>query len=327
MDATQSIVVRAYDAIQPLARGLVDLDLDIRVDSTTPIDVMTSENPPECGEFSLSRYLIGLASGDRTWVGLPCFVLRGFRRHSFWVHPDSDLTDLSQLAGRRIGLSGWADTGNVWTRALVADAGVDLADVEWRVGPVTSDYPRVVTVPAVPSRRQQLNVSALDRGDSLYDAVLAGRVDTVGLAFPPDALFGENPPLRRLVADPRAGDVDWFEWAGVYPIFHIIVLRRDVHERHPERIGAIYRGFREAWRYRQRLVRVFGDSTPFMPLELEAAAAMLGPSVEPFDHTEAVNAATLTEFCAQLDAQGLVDRPITPAEAFADFTQTFQEGR
>lgn len=312
----QQIVIRAYDAIHPLAAGLVTAgDLNITVDSHSSIDVMSSADPPECGEMSLSKYVRGLAAGDDRWVGMPYFVIRGFRQRSFWTGNDSGLGGFADLRGRTVGLSGWPDSGNVWSRSLITHAGVPLTDVDWRVGKVTNDYPREVAVPSAPG----LNVTGLAEGDSLVDAAIGGRLDVVALAFPPEFLFHADSPLRRLCADPRGEERAYFEATSVYPILHIVALRRDVFDRHPDRLAAIYEALCRSWQMRHQLVRTFGDSTPWMQLDLEASADLLGTSDRPFDHTAPINARTLREFCSQLQEQNLLPQPIDPDLLFADF--------
>lgn len=93
------------------------------------------------GEASFSRYVQRLAGGDRAFVGLPAFVMREFRHRNFFVRRDSELTDLGQLAGTRIGLDAWPASGNTWSRALLREAGVPLDQARWVVGPVNPGDP------------------------------------------------------------------------------------------------------------------------------------------------------------------------------------------
>ena len=62
-------------------------------------------NPGEIqgGEASFGRYLLGLARGDRSVVGLPIFLMRDFRQRCLFVQRHSPLPEIAELRGKRVG--------------------------------------------------------------------------------------------------------------------------------------------------------------------------------------------------------------------------------
>ena len=98
----------------PLALGDVGVGyLDISLLDTTP-DVWKRHDLAG-GETSFSSYVRARARGDDSVIALPVFLMRGFRHRCILVHRDSPAIAASDLHGARIGLTGWADSGNTWT--------------------------------------------------------------------------------------------------------------------------------------------------------------------------------------------------------------------
>jgi 4,5-dihydroxyphthalate decarboxylase len=312
------VVARGYDSLYPLYRGVISTPgVAITLDHSVSIDTVTGADPPPAGEMSLSRYLLAVAGGDDSWVGLPIYLIRGFRHRSFWVRADSAITSLSELHGARVGVSGWADTGNTWARAAMRDAGVGMDDVHWRLGAPYRGYPRAIVRPEGPAPARGLTL--LDNSDTLVDATVRGELDAVSLAFPPPELFGAGAPLRRLVPDYRAAEQDYLERTGLYPIFHILALRRDVFTAHPHAALSLYEAFAASWRVARDQNQIFGDATPWMQYEMEHADRLLGAAAVPFGLTEPVHRRSIDELAQEQAHQRLTDRPTSAPEAFADF--------
>lgn len=138
-----TLAIPDYDFVAPLALGDVRaeaIDLTLVRTFGAPERVM-KEPAVHGGEASFSRYVQRLAGGDRAFVGLPAFVMREFRHRNFFARRESELTDLGQLAGTRIGLDAWPASGNTWSRALLREAGVPLDQARWVVGPVNPGDP------------------------------------------------------------------------------------------------------------------------------------------------------------------------------------------
>ena len=63
--------------------------------------------------------------------------MRGFRHRCIITSRASPVARLEELKGGRIGVTGWQDSGNNWTRAALAQAGVVIEDVRWYAGRLT----------------------------------------------------------------------------------------------------------------------------------------------------------------------------------------------
>ncbi|AUA12956.1 MULTISPECIES: substrate-binding domain-containing protein [Streptomyces] len=306
--------LRDWDHLVPLASGLVEIPgFTVRVDArdVTP-DVLT-EPGLDGGETSFSRYVQARAAGDDRLVGLPAFVMRGFRHRCVLVREDSPLRSLGQLAGARIGLTGWPDSGNTWTRALLRAAGVDLAGVRWLVGPLTADE---TGKDRVGGRPLPAGVSVMAEGESLVDELAAGRLDAVLSPFMPRELFTRTSRFRHLLDDHRTEERAYWEATGFVPGIHLVTLKREVVEAHPELPAALLAGLEESkrrWLGRRRLL---ADTTPWLLHELTESARLFGDDWMPYGTKS--NAEMTRAFCEELYAQGVWPEPIDPEVIFPD---------
>ncbi|UBU16570.1 substrate-binding domain-containing protein [Nonomuraea gerenzanensis] len=282
-------------------------ELEIESRAVTP-DVL-SEPGLDGGETSFSRYVLGRASGDDRLVGLPVFVMRGFRHRCVLVRRDSALTSLDELKGARIGLTGWPDSGNTWTRALLRAAGVDLAGIEWTVGPLVAGETGKDRVGPVPFPD---NVTLT--GDGLAEGLAGGRYDAIMTPFMPEEFFTAGSRFRHLLPDHRAAEQDYYEQTGFVPGIHLITLKRDTVERHPWLPGAVRELFERSKRHWLARRRLLADTTPWLLADLTATARTFGRDWMPYG--TAINAPMVAAFCEELHAQGISNRRIDAKEVF-----------
>src|SRR5260221_1102494 len=191
-----TLALRDYAHVAPLALGDVmveGVDLTIVRAFDAPQRVL-ADPTIDGGEGSFSRYLQRVASSDDTFVGLPAFVMRGFRHRCVFVRrgsifSDSD-SDFSDLVGRRVGLNEWGATGHTWTRAAFRERGIDLPDIRWFVGRLSPTAPPVAAT-ALPSY-----VDPIQQGATLTEQLLAGGPDANPSSQPPPGV--PSPPGAAL---------------------------------------------------------------------------------------------------------------------------------
>ncbi|MFC4493672.1 hypothetical protein ACFPA8_05925 [Streptomyces ovatisporus] len=308
------LALRDWDHLVPLAAGRVGTpDFDLRIDSrdTTP-DVL-AEPGLDGGETSFSRYVQARAAGDDRLVGLPAFVMRGFRHRCVLVRSDSPRTALAELAGARVGLTGWPDSGNTWTRSLLRAEGVELAGVDWRVGPLV---PGESGKERLGPRRPPPNVSVLHEGESLVDELAAGRLDAVLTPFMPPELFTRDSRFRHLLADHAAAERAYWEQHGFVPGIHLVTLRRETVDAAPELPGVLLAALEKSKRHWVARRRLLADTTPWLLRELTESAQLFGDDWMPYG-TER-NAGMIRTFCTELHQQGIWPDPIDPGVLFPD---------
>ncbi|MFE2498092.1 hypothetical protein [Streptomyces scopuliridis] len=306
--------LRDWDHVVPLATGMVDVaGFTVRVDSRDVTPDVLAEPSLDGGETSFSRYVQARAAGDDRLVGLPAFVMRGFRQRCVLVRADSPLRSLGELAGARIGLTGWPDSGNTWTRALLRAEGVDLTGVEWRVGPLAlgeSGKDRLGSRPLPPY------VSAMAEGESLEEELAAGRLDAILTPFMPRELFTPASRFRHLLDDHRAAEREYWAATGFVPGIHLVTLKREIVEAHPALPGALLAGLERSKRRWVERRRLLADTTPWLLGELTESALLFGDDWMPYGAEP--NAEMTRAFCEELYAQGIWPEPIDPGVVFPE---------
>lgn len=302
-----------WDHLQPLAAGDVKpegIDLSMERGRLTRL---SADPTVDLVESSLSHYLIGLSNGEREMVGLPVFLMRSFRHRCFLVRRDSPLQSFADLVGKRIGTDGWANTGNTWSRAAMREQGVDPATCHWFVGLPEAG----AAFMRRPSNTYPDYVTDAPEDKTLVELLLSGDLDALMIPFPPKDFFTPGSPIIHLFRDYRTAEREYFARVGYCPGVHVAALRRSVFERDPAIALRLYDAFEASktrWREDRRQL---ADTTPWVLMELEETANLLGEDWQPYGVEP--NRTMLKTFCEEQLAQGLVTTPLDPDSAFADF--------
>ena len=108
MRITVRLAVRDWDYLTPLALGDVTSErLDLKIDRVgTLVSNLGTDPQYDAAEISFSRYAGGRAKGDADVLGIPNFVMRGFRHRCIVTAKDSPMTRREQLTGKKIGVTG-----------------------------------------------------------------------------------------------------------------------------------------------------------------------------------------------------------------------------
>lgn len=308
-----TIATRDYDFVAPLALGDVAAEgVELRLLRSFDALRRFSDDPEmEGGEASFSQYLRRVASGDRSLVGLPVFIMREFRHRCFFVRRDSDMAGVADLSGVRIGTDNWGASGNTWSRALLRAAGVALHGIRWFVGPVNPGE-----APA-DARSLPAGVSPTPAGRPLGEMLLAGDLDALMCPWPPHGFDDPHSAMRRLYRDYREVEREYYRRTGIYPGHHLIVLRRAFFDRHPGAAVPIFRAFVRAREHSERNHRVLHETSPWVLADLEDQTALMGPHFRPYGYRD--NRTMVAAFCEEQYAQGLIREPLNPDVLFADF--------
>ena len=122
-------------------------------------------------------------------------------------------------------------TANVWTRAFLEDEhGVRPSDVTWvrggyeqagRIEKIAVNLPSDVRVHDAPT-------------DATISGMLAsGEIDAVIGPRAPSCFINGHPDVGWLYPDRGRGGGRWFRKSRIFPIMHILGIRRTLAERHP----------------------------------------------------------------------------------------------
>src|SRR5205814_2263157 len=168
-----------------------------------------------------------------------------------------------------------------------------------------------IAIPVFPSR--------LFRHSSIYIRTDRG-IDGLISALAP-ACFGHNPAVRRLFPDYRAAEEAYFERTRMFPIMHVVGIRRSLLEKHPWLAVNTYVAYQKAKEICYRQLETIGHlftTLPWPVEELARARALMGDDfwsygVEP-------NRRELAAISRYAVEQGIIDRQLSPEELFVPST-------
>lgn len=317
------LAIRNYDSLWPLAMGDVrPHGCDLRIErSANALDRALKDPSVDGGEISFARHIQRLANGERSrWIEIPAYVMRGFTQRCIYVREDSALLDAADLAGKRIGTNEWPASGNTWTRAMIRERGVALDRIRWTVGKVSVNYkppPNDDLPPGVafqPSHR------------TLLDMLLHGELDAIMAPWPPDGFHDPGSGVRRLYVDFRAAERAYWQRTRVYPVRHIVGIRRDLVEQHPGVVRAVYDALDASRRAATKAQRDMPEAPPWSMAEWEETAELMGEDFQPYG-TGPSNRPMIATLCAELLAQGFLRRAVDPHTVFAEWEQLMDHER
>ncbi|WP_460769441.1 hypothetical protein [Mariniluteicoccus flavus] len=264
----------------------------------------------------MSQHWRARTDGDVRMVALPHILMRGFRHRCVIVRHDSPATSARDLRGTRVGLTGWPDSGNTWTRAALAADGLAIDDAQWVVGRLTNDHP-------VQDRLQGFGVPGRVFADpderSLVDLLDHGDISAVLTPFMPPGFFETGSPWRPLYRDVVGAESAWFATEGFVPGMHLLGFHSDrIDATTAALISDALSDSQAMWDYKRQR---YADTSPWLFAAL-LEATRLGAS---WNHQGLPsNAAMFTEFGRQLELQGIVAQAPTLSELFPLSLQEIQ---
>jgi 4,5-dihydroxyphthalate decarboxylase len=321
-----SVAMGDYDRTRAL------LDGRVQIDGVAPVYMTLSPEETffrafrglefDISELSFSSYLVKHARGECPYIAVPVFLSRAFRHTSIYVRKDR-IHKPADLKGKRIGLPEYQLTAHVWARAILEDDfGVKPADVHWvRGGIDTPGRPEKIKLQLPPDVKVQdapegMTISELlDRGD--LDGYIAPR--------PPAGAALRNPNVGWLFDDPTAAAKDYFRRTGIFPIMHVVGIKKALAAQHPWLPGAVLKAYTQA---KAAALEQLSDTSaakvtlPFVEEQLKAARETMGEDF--WSYGVAPNLRTLQAFVRHHHAQGLSARQVAVEDLFHPATyETF----
>ena len=312
-----------YDRTSALANG------DIRPDGvdltylSLPVEEtffrMLRYREFDAAEMSLSSYVISLLD-DGPFIAIPAFTSRAFRHNGIYVNAASGIAEPGDLRGRVVGLAEYQLTANGWIRGILAEHhGVPVGSVRYRTGGL-HEPGRVAKVTHDPPPGVQIEPIPADR--TLADMLVTGEIDALYTPRTPSPFGQRHPGVRRLFTDPRPHEEQYYATTGIFPIMHVVVLRRDVYEARPWLAQSLYKAFEEARQAASRRMAETAASRymlPWLYAEAERSRQLMGEDF--WSYGLAGNEAALGVFLRYSFDQGLARRMLAPAELFAPETR------
>ncbi len=309
-----------YDRTQALLDGRVRPDgIDLNVQMLEVEETffrMLRHREFDVAEMSMSSYCVTLTRDDPPFIALPVFPSRLFRHSCIFVSAASGITRPEDLKGKRIGVPEYQMTAPVWIRGILADEyGIDPADVTYVTGGEEQ-----------PGREEKLKLNLPDRfrveaigpEDTLSAMLADGRIDALHTARTPSTFYSRPDAVRRLFPDFKSVEQDYYRRTGLFPIMHVVAIRRDVYAANRWIARALYKAFEASKALVEAELRVTASLRTMLPWQIaavEETTALMGDDWWPYGVAE--NRAVIETFLRYHHAQGLSSRLLAVEELFA----------
>jgi 4,5-dihydroxyphthalate decarboxylase len=313
-----SIACGDYDRTRALISG------ELQIDGVDPVYMALSPEEMfframryedfDISELSFSSYMVKTAKGDCPYVAVPVFLSRAFRHTSIYVRKDR-IKKPQDLIGKRVGLPEYQLTANVWARAILQDDyGVKPSDMQFvRGGIDTPGRPEKIKL-QLPS---DIRIQDAPEGVTISDMLDRGELDGFIAPRPPSGAALDNPNVGWLFDDPTSVAKEYYSRTKVFPIMHVVGIRKTLAAKHPWLPAAVYKAFSQA---KMLALEKLSDTSatkvtlPFVEEQLKAARETLGSDF--WSYGVGPNRATLETFLRHHHGQGLSHKLMSVDEIF-----------
>ncbi|MEK7341793.1 MAG: ABC transporter substrate-binding protein [Candidatus Binatota bacterium] len=273
----------------------------------------------DASEMSLSNQITMVSRGNAPFVAIPVFPSRFFRHSCVFINTESGIKGPQDLKGKKVGAPEYSITAAVWIRGMLQDDyGVKARDMEWLVGgQEETGRKERVTLKLPP----EIKVSPIAPDKTLNGMLESGEIHALISARAPSSFVKGSPKVRRLFPNYKEVEMDYYKRTKIFPIMHVLVIRRGLYEQHPWVARSLYKAFCEA---KERAIKAMHVSNtlactlPWLFAEIEQLKQIFGPDWWPYGIEP--NRQLLETLIRYMGEQGLTDRPVKVEELFAPNT-------
>ena len=312
-----------YDRTRPIKDGRIKpegIEINYLVMSVEEIFWrMMKYEEFDVSELSMGAFLTAAARGRRPFVAIPVFPSRTFRHRCIFINTASGIGRPEELRGKRMGVPEYSMTAAVWLRGLFEhEYGIPPSEIHWiQAGEEQPGRKDRVDFEMPPGVRMD---SKNDR--TLNEMIASGEIDAMMSPRMPTCFLEGAPNVRRLFPNYRQAEMDYFAKTGLFPIMHVMVIKRAIYEKDPWVAQTLYKAFCEAKDlcmrelYDTNILRV---SLPWTSAEYEDTRDLMTADYWPYGLTSnRMNLETLHDY---LYEQGLIKQRLNLDELFARETR------
>ena len=238
-----------YDRMQPLYTGDVKVDgIDlnfIAIDQPRPIfDRMAAGEEFDVAEFSSSEFVQRFANKQCPFVAIPIFPSRAFRHGFIAIHRKAGIKTPKDLEGKRVGVPLLTMTAAIYINGLLQhEYGVDLRKIHWVQGAMNTGgaHGSPTVLPLLNPIPIEQNTSNKSMSDLIEERVVDA---TLGTSLP--EAIRTNPDIARLFPNYVELEKEYYKRTRIYPIMHLVAIRKQVYEKYPFVATSLYNAFCES---------------------------------------------------------------------------------
>src|SRR3984893_12636863 len=270
-------------------------------------------------EMSFSSFLRTVANGTAAYVGIPAFVSRIFRHSGIYVRTAAGIHRPQDLRGKRVGVPEYQITAVVCMRGMLQhEYGVHPSEIHWYWGgqeqPGRQERTPLKSIPGI-------DLQPIRDDQTLVGVLKAGELDALFTARAPSSFIAGDPHIARLFADTRAAEIAFYKKTGLFPIMHLVGIRKTLAERYPWLATSVYKAFCEAKALAMSNlteVTALPVMLPFLEAETRETMAAMGRDFWSYGvHENLREIEALAQYAFE---QGLLERKVKADELFCPAT-------
>ncbi len=309
-----------YDRVLPLYTGEVkpvgfDLNFCAINGPREIFDRMGGGLEFDSSEFSSSEFIARYATGNTPFIAIPNFPSRVFRHSMITINKRSGIKSPKDLEGKRVGTALYTQTAAIFIRGMLQhDYGVDLSKIHWVQGAL--NHVGSHGNPSAPPLLKPVDIEIADHNRSLSDLIDKGEIDAIAATNLP-ASMKHNSDIVRLFPNYREVERDYFKRTGIFPIMHLVAMRKDTAAKYPFAPTSLYDALKASRQRALALQRETGAlryMLPWMTADLDEIDEVFGGDCWP-DGVDA-NRKTLDALVTYMYEQHMIPKPIPLDDLF-----------
>ncbi|MCH9656612.1 MAG: ABC transporter substrate-binding protein [Planctomycetes bacterium] len=271
-------------------------------------------------EVGLIPYLLAYCNdGFRDYQMLPIFVLKVFRHKSIFIRTDRGINKPEDLRGRKVATVGYSSSGLTWVRGILQDEyGIKPEEIQWVM--TAKDSASKQTGGASKWEKvlpAGLSITQAPQDKDESDLLLEGSVDAIFHPAEPQAYIDGHPKVDRLFPDSRKVESAYFKKTGIFPIMHMVAIRRKLAMAEPWLPKAVFDAYSHAKQLdyaEMKRIRWAYSSLPWFGQEFKETQSLMGQDY--YSYGIKKNQKALETVFRYIHEQGLAKRKLTIAEVF-----------
>ncbi len=269
--------------------------------------------------MSLSAYMMAMQDGPWTYQAIPVFLSRMFRHSSICIRSDRGIHALADLRGKRIGVPEYTQTAGLTARGVLEDEyGVSPTEIHW----VSGGLEQVGRQEKFPLQLPGVTLEYAT-ARSLSQMLAEGALDGIVSAANPSCFDVRGGSVARLFPNYRHDEAAYYTKTGIFPIMHVVGIRRSLVEQHPWLAVSVAKAYAQAKAIALEDLDGAGGANkatvPWLPADVEEVRTLMGNDWWPYGlaaNRAALEAATQWSF-----TQGLTKRKLDSDELFIPSTR------
>ncbi len=273
----------------------------------------------DVAELSFSNFVSLTAEGNCPYLGIPVFPGRKFRHSGIFINTRSGIEKPQDLKGKIVGTPEYQVTAVTWVRGILEDEyGLKPTDMRWRWGGLQQPG-RAQKTEFVPP--EGLSLEPIPEGATLQEMLAAGEIDALVSPRSPACFDAGHADIRRLFPDYVEQEKAYFKRTGIFPIMHLVGIRKALVEANPWLPDSVLKAFEEAKAL--AMIEVAENNiprvtNPWMEAHTADARAVMGEDFWPYGF--AANRGCIEAFLRYHYHQGLAARELSAEDLFVPST-------